>query len=217
MNTNSKTNGWTRFAVLAAVSALLAGIVMVMGQEQHPGPAKAATAGVSATQNNTWTGSNSFPYLSVTAGASVDGYLSLDAGGLKLMPSGFYLAQSLNVRGQGFQTIFGDMWGNSLVQSVTGGSAVYFGNGGYAALFGAGSNTFLNDVIAFRPAHFIGDGSMLFYPQTANPPTAAAIGGMVGSVTNHMLVNVGGVLSDYYSDGTTVWSQPLAPSPALGK
>ena len=218
MNANPKTNGWTRFAVLVAVSALLAGIVMVMGQEQHQGPAKATSpAGVSTTQSNNWTGSNSFPYLSVTAGASVDGYLTLDAGGLKVMPSGVYLAQNASVPHQGYQTIFGDMWGQPLVQSTYGGTSVYFGNGGYAAMFGAASNTFLGDVIAFRPARFIGDGSGISYPQTASAPTATSIGGTVGSVTNHMLVNLGGALTDYYSDGATVWSQQLVPPPALGK
>ena len=221
MNTNPKPHGWTRFAVLVALSALLAGIVMVMGQEQHHGPAKvpSAPAGVSATQSNNWMGSNTFPYLSVTAGGSVPAisYLSLDATGVKMMPSGNYLIQNSSEFLQGYQTLYNDMWGNTLVQSGSGGSTVFFGNGSYAAIFAAGSNTFMGDVIAFAPAHFIGDASMISYPQTATPPTAASIGGAVGSATNHMLVNVGGALTDYYSDGATVWSLQLVPPPALGK
>jgi hypothetical protein len=42
-------------------------------------------------------------------------------------------------------------------------------------------------------------------------PTAAQIGGVVGSVTNHLMVNVGGALIDYWSDGTTLYSRRLAP------
>lgn len=42
-------------------------------------------------------------------------------------------------------------------------------------------------------------------------PTAAQIGGTVGSRTNHMLKNVGSALIDYWSDGTTVYSKQLAP------
>lgn len=49
------------------------------------------------------------------------------------------------------------------------------------------------------------------FPQLPTAPTAAQIGGTVGSVTNHMLVNVGGGLIDYYSDGTTLWSKQLSP------
>ena len=177
------------WAIVAAVVVLLAGMAGLC-QEQHMGPMAPPPAGA--------------------------GSLSLDATGLK-MPSGVYLAENVNVPLQGYQTIFGDRWGQPLVQSTYGGTSVYFGNGGYAATFGAASNTFLGDVIAFRPAHFIGDGSMISYPQTASAPTAASIGGTVGSVTNHVLVNIGGALTDYYSDGATVWSQQLVPPPALGK
>lgn len=51
-----------------------------------------------------------------------------------------------------------------------------------------------------------------YFPQGTNTaPTAANIGGTVGSVTNHLMKNVGGVLIDYWSDGTTLWSKVLAP------
>ena len=49
------------------------------------------------------------------------------------------------------------------------------------------------------------------YPQQASAPAAATIGGTVGSLTNHILVNVGGKLTDYWSDGATVWSKQLGP------
>lgn len=52
----------------------------------------------------------------------------------------------------------------------------------------------------------------LFLPQGTNTaPTAAIIGGTVGSVTNHLIKNVGGGLIDYWSDGATLWSKQLAP------
>lgn len=50
-----------------------------------------------------------------------------------------------------------------------------------------------------------------YLPQMSAAPTAASIGGSVGSVTNHLLKNVNGALIDYYSDGTTLWSKQLAP------
>ena len=49
------------------------------------------------------------------------------------------------------------------------------------------------------------------YLKAATAPTAATIGGSVGSVTNHLLMNVGGSLIDYWSDGTTLYSKRLAP------
>jgi hypothetical protein len=49
-------------------------------------------------------------------------------------------------------------------------------------------------------------------PQASAFPTAAVIGGVVGSVTNHMLVNKGGILYDCWSDGTTAYT-PKALSP----
>ncbi|MES2367007.1 MAG: hypothetical protein V4563_14120 [Pseudomonadota bacterium] len=49
------------------------------------------------------------------------------------------------------------------------------------------------------------------YPMTTVAPTAALIGGTVGSVTNHMLKNVNGALTDYWSDGTTLYSKVLGP------
>ena len=52
-------------------------------------------------------------------------------------------------------------------------------------------------------------GGIHFSQQSA--PTAAAIGGTVGSVTNHVLLNVNGALTAYWSDGTTLWSKILAP------
>jgi len=47
--------------------------------------------------------------------------------------------------------------------------------------------------------------------QQTTTPAAADIGGTVGSVTNHVLVNYNGALYDYYSDGTTVWNKKLSP------
>jgi hypothetical protein len=47
--------------------------------------------------------------------------------------------------------------------------------------------------------------------QESLTPSAASIGGTVGSVTNHVMKNVNGALVDYWSDGTTVWSKQLAP------
>jgi hypothetical protein len=49
------------------------------------------------------------------------------------------------------------------------------------------------------------------FPMQTTAPTAAQIGGVVGSVTNHLMVNVGGALIDYWSDGTTLYSRQLAP------
>ena len=51
-----------------------------------------------------------------------------------------------------------------------------------------------------------------YFTQGANiVPTAAEIGGTVGSVTNQLLRNVGGSLMGYWSDGTTLWSKRLLP------
>lgn len=51
----------------------------------------------------------------------------------------------------------------------------------------------------------------VIHPQNATAPTAAQIGGVVGSVTNHAIVNINGALMDYWSDGTTLWSKQIAP------
>lgn len=53
------------------------------------------------------------------------------------------------------------------------------------------------------------DGGTIY--TTVAAPLAATIGGSVGSVTNHMLLNVGGKLMDYWSDGTSLYSKQLAP------
>ena len=50
-----------------------------------------------------------------------------------------------------------------------------------------------------------------YFPQQSSAPTAASIGGTVGSVTNHLMLNVNGLLIDYWSDGTTLYSKQLAP------
>lgn len=52
---------------------------------------------------------------------------------------------------------------------------------------------------------------VFFVQGTNTAPTAAFIGGTVGSKTNHLLKCVGGGLIDYWSDGTTLWSKQLAP------
>ena len=50
-----------------------------------------------------------------------------------------------------------------------------------------------------------------YFPQQSSAPTAASIGGTVGSVTNHLMLNVNGLLIDYWSDGATLYSKQLAP------
>jgi len=69
------------------------------------------------------------------------------------------------------------------------------------------------DVIGdIRSSSIITATNGFYFPQDANiAPTAAFIGGTVGSVTNHLLKNVGGSLIDYWSDGTTLWSKQIAP------
>ena len=49
------------------------------------------------------------------------------------------------------------------------------------------------------------------FPMATSAPTAASIGGTQGSVTNHLMLNVNGLLMDYWSDGTTLYSKQLAP------
>jgi hypothetical protein len=50
-----------------------------------------------------------------------------------------------------------------------------------------------------------------YHPQVGASPTANAIGGTVGSVTNHLLLNRNGTLTDYWSDGASLWSKQIAP------
>ncbi len=49
------------------------------------------------------------------------------------------------------------------------------------------------------------------FSQVASPPSAYEIGGTPGSATNHLLRNVGGVMFDFWSDGTAVYSKQIAP------
>lgn len=51
----------------------------------------------------------------------------------------------------------------------------------------------------------------LIFLQHASAPTAGEIGGTVGAITNHLTRNVTGKLTNYWSDGTTLWSKQLAP------
>jgi lysophospholipase L1-like esterase len=50
-----------------------------------------------------------------------------------------------------------------------------------------------------------------YFPMITTAPTAASLGGRVGSVTNHQVANVNGLLIDYWSDGVTLYSKQLAP------
>ena len=47
------------------------------------------------------------------------------------------------------------------------------------------------------------------YLQRSSAPTAADIGGAVGTTTNYMILNLNGALMKYWSDGTTLWSQEI--------
>lgn len=50
------------------------------------------------------------------------------------------------------------------------------------------------------------------YLQKSSAPTVSDIGGTVGSVTNHLIINVNGVLYDYWSDGVTLYGpKQLSP------
>lgn len=50
------------------------------------------------------------------------------------------------------------------------------------------------------------------YLQKTSPPLASDIGGTVGSVTNHEVININGILYDYWSDGTTLYGpKQLSP------
>jgi hypothetical protein len=51
----------------------------------------------------------------------------------------------------------------------------------------------------------------VIFLQHASAPTAGDIGGTVGVTTNHLIRNVMGNLTNYWSDGTTLWSKRLAP------
>jgi len=77
------------------------------------------------------------------------------------------------------------------------------GTGAYNSQNTSSSNIVTGGVVT------IGGG--LRYPQQHAAPTAASIGGTVGSVTNHLMMNVNGLLMDYWSDGKTLYSKRLAP------
>jgi hypothetical protein len=77
------------------------------------------------------------------------------------------------------------------------------GTGAYNSQSASSSNLVTGGVVT------IGGG--LRYPQQSAAPTAASIGGTVGSVTNHLIMNVNGQLTDYWSDGKTLYSKRLAP------
>lgn len=52
----------------------------------------------------------------------------------------------------------------------------------------------------------------IVYLQKASAPTAATIGGTVGSVTNYIVTDKSGILNVYWSDGTTLYGpKQIAP------
>jgi len=55
--------------------------------------------------------------------------------------------------------------------------------------------------------HYYGNGGIFI--QNASAPTAAIIGGTVGSVTNYMIINLKGALMKYWSDGSSLYSQEI--------
>jgi lysophospholipase L1-like esterase len=72
----------------------------------------------------------------------------------------------------------------------------------YRGWFGGSISNLYSSSITANTVHF---------PMNVATPTATSIGGVVGSVTNHLMLNVHGRLMDYWSDGTTLYSKQIAP------
>ena len=97
-----------------------------------------------------------------------------------------------------FGSVYGNGGSGGLLKSTAAGNLVMQNNAGTE-----GADLFTGSITATNGAYYL--------QGTNTAPTAAQIGGTVGSVTNHLIKNVGGALIDYWSDGTTLWSKQLAP------
>jgi hypothetical protein len=114
-----------------------------------------------------------------------------------------------------------DQLGDLTLNSVIGASGTLTLNNGSGTAVSTlgnlqvGGTAFFTNNVAIKQTLTVGStlwpSNGVAFAQQSSTPNAATIGGVSGSVTNHLLLNRNGLLIDFWSDGTTVYSKQLAP------